>query len=129
MLRNVPLPAFCKYICPAGTFGGALGLLINPNNSNSEEYSYNEQTSNLSDFSEPDYSFDENSSNSISEPESTTSYDETPDMIQSCINESRNLWNSRILREALVVLLDFNDTMGLKNLNLCKINQFFSKSC
>ena len=27
-----PVPAFCKYICPAGTFGGALGLLINPNN-------------------------------------------------------------------------------------------------
>lgn len=31
-LRDVPLPAFCKYICPAGTFGGAIGLLINPNN-------------------------------------------------------------------------------------------------
>ena len=27
-----PVPAFCKYICPAGTFGGAIGLLINPNN-------------------------------------------------------------------------------------------------
>ncbi len=25
-------PTFCKYICPAGTFGGAIGLLINPNN-------------------------------------------------------------------------------------------------
>ena len=32
--RDFPLPAFCKYICPAGTFGGAIGLLINPNNSN-----------------------------------------------------------------------------------------------
>ena len=27
-----PVPAFCKFICPAGTFGGALGLLINPAN-------------------------------------------------------------------------------------------------
>ena len=26
------LPAFCKYICPAGTFGGAIGLLTNPTN-------------------------------------------------------------------------------------------------
>ena len=33
MLKDFPLPAFCKYICPAGTFGGALGLLINPSNS------------------------------------------------------------------------------------------------
>ena len=32
MVRDFPLPAFCKYICPAGTVGGALGLLINPNN-------------------------------------------------------------------------------------------------
>ena len=32
MLRDFPLPAFCKYICPAGTIGGALGLLINPSN-------------------------------------------------------------------------------------------------
>ena len=32
VLRDLPLPAFCKYICPAGTFGGALGLLINPAN-------------------------------------------------------------------------------------------------
>ncbi|MDE6302477.1 MAG: redoxin domain-containing protein [Clostridia bacterium] len=31
-LRDVPLPAFCKYICPAGTFGGAIMLLINPSN-------------------------------------------------------------------------------------------------
>lgn len=28
-LRNVPLPSFCKYICPAGTLEGALGLLSN----------------------------------------------------------------------------------------------------
>jgi thiol-disulfide isomerase/thioredoxin len=33
VLKDFPLPAFCKYICPAGTFGGAIGLLINPNNS------------------------------------------------------------------------------------------------
>ena len=26
------VPGFCKYICPAGTFGGALALLANPNN-------------------------------------------------------------------------------------------------
>lgn len=26
------IPAFCKFICPAGTFGGALFLLLNPNN-------------------------------------------------------------------------------------------------
>ncbi len=32
MLRDFPLPAFCKYICPAGTVGGAIGLLINPDN-------------------------------------------------------------------------------------------------
>lgn len=25
-------PTFCKYICPAGTFGGGLGLLIHPEN-------------------------------------------------------------------------------------------------
>ena len=24
----LPVPGFCKYICPAGTFGGALGLLV-----------------------------------------------------------------------------------------------------
>ena len=28
-LRNVPLPAFCKFICPAGTLEGGLGLLSN----------------------------------------------------------------------------------------------------
>ena len=27
--RDVPLPAFCKYICPAGTLEGGLGLLAN----------------------------------------------------------------------------------------------------
>lgn len=27
--RSFPLPAFCKYICPAGTLEGALGLLSN----------------------------------------------------------------------------------------------------
>ncbi len=30
--KNIPLPAFCKYICPAGTFEGAIFLLANPNN-------------------------------------------------------------------------------------------------
>ena len=28
-LRDTPLPAFCKYICPAGTLEGGLGLLSN----------------------------------------------------------------------------------------------------
>lgn len=32
-LKDVPLPAFCKYICPAGTLEGALTLLAHPNNS------------------------------------------------------------------------------------------------
>lgn len=32
MTKDFPLPAFCKYICPAGTVGGAIGLLMNPNN-------------------------------------------------------------------------------------------------
>lgn len=31
--REFPLPAFCKYICPAGTLEGALGLLSNEINS------------------------------------------------------------------------------------------------
>ena len=31
-VRRVPLPAFCKYICPAGTLEGALGLLLHPAN-------------------------------------------------------------------------------------------------
>ena len=30
MTKDFPLPAFCKYICPAGTVGGAIGLLIGP---------------------------------------------------------------------------------------------------
>ncbi len=32
--REFVLPAFCKYICPAGTLEGAVGLLSNPNNEN-----------------------------------------------------------------------------------------------
>lgn len=28
----MPVPAFCKYICPAGTIGGAISLLANSNN-------------------------------------------------------------------------------------------------
>lgn len=32
MLQNTPVPAFCKYICPSGTLGGAILLLINPVN-------------------------------------------------------------------------------------------------
>jgi len=28
-IRDVPLPAFCKYICPAGTLEGGIGLLSN----------------------------------------------------------------------------------------------------
>ncbi len=30
---SIPVPAFCKYICPAGTFEGAIFILANPNNS------------------------------------------------------------------------------------------------
>ncbi len=30
--HNLPLPAFCKYICPAGTLEGAVALLSNPEN-------------------------------------------------------------------------------------------------
>ena len=30
---GLPLPAFCKYICPAGTLEGAVSLLSHPNNS------------------------------------------------------------------------------------------------
>ena len=30
--RSLPLPAFCKFICPAGTLGGAVGLLSHPGN-------------------------------------------------------------------------------------------------
>ncbi len=29
---NSVVPGFCKYVCPAGTFGGAIGLLMNPVN-------------------------------------------------------------------------------------------------
>ena len=32
VFQNTPLPGFCKYICPAGTLGGAVMLLLNPNN-------------------------------------------------------------------------------------------------
>ncbi len=32
MGQGLPLPAFCKYICPAGTFEGAVGLLSHPAN-------------------------------------------------------------------------------------------------
>ena len=28
-IRDIPLPAFCKYICPAGTLEGGIGLLAN----------------------------------------------------------------------------------------------------
>ncbi len=31
-VQSYPVPAFCKYICPAGTFEGAVGLLSNPVN-------------------------------------------------------------------------------------------------
>ena len=31
-LQRLPVPAFCKYICPAGTLEGAAGLLANPVN-------------------------------------------------------------------------------------------------
>ena len=30
--QSFPVPGFCKYICPAGTFEGAMGLLANPVN-------------------------------------------------------------------------------------------------
>lgn len=32
MLRDLPVPGFCKYICPAGTLGGAISLLLHPDN-------------------------------------------------------------------------------------------------
>ena len=35
--QRYPLPAFCKYICPAGTLEGAVGLLANP--VNADKYS------------------------------------------------------------------------------------------
>lgn len=31
--HSMAVPGFCKYICPAGTFEGAMGLLSNPKNS------------------------------------------------------------------------------------------------
>ena len=30
--HGMAVPGFCKYICPAGTFEGAMGMLANPNN-------------------------------------------------------------------------------------------------
>ena len=33
-LRDFPLPAFCKYICPAGTLEGAIGMMLNSANEN-----------------------------------------------------------------------------------------------
>ena len=30
--HDIPVPGFCKYICPAGTLEGAVGLLANPKN-------------------------------------------------------------------------------------------------
>ena len=30
--HDIPVPGFCKYICPAGTLEGAVGLLSNPGN-------------------------------------------------------------------------------------------------
>ena len=32
LVQNLPLPAFCKYVCPIGTFEGAVLLLSNPAN-------------------------------------------------------------------------------------------------
>ena len=32
--RDFPLPAFCKYICPAGTLEGAIGMLLGGQNNN-----------------------------------------------------------------------------------------------
>lgn len=33
LTHDIPVPGFCKYICPAGTLEGAVGLLSNPANS------------------------------------------------------------------------------------------------
>ncbi|MCH5157376.1 MAG: redoxin domain-containing protein [Clostridiales bacterium] len=33
-MQGIAVPAFCKFICPAGTLGGGVGLLINPANWN-----------------------------------------------------------------------------------------------
>lgn len=35
--KSYPMPAFCKFLCPAGTFEGAVGLLSNP--ANAEKFS------------------------------------------------------------------------------------------
>ena len=32
LAHDIPVPGFCKYICPAGTLEGAIGLLSNSNN-------------------------------------------------------------------------------------------------
>ena len=32
VIQNLPLPAFCKYVCPIGTFEGGVLLLANGNN-------------------------------------------------------------------------------------------------
>lgn len=32
VVQKIPVPAFCKYICPAGTLEGAVGLLSHPDN-------------------------------------------------------------------------------------------------
>ena len=32
LARDLPLPAFCKYVCPAGTLEGAVALLAHPKN-------------------------------------------------------------------------------------------------
>ena len=31
-MQGIAVPGFCKYICPAGTLGGGVGLMLNPNN-------------------------------------------------------------------------------------------------
>ncbi len=33
LMHDIPYPGFCKFICPAGTLEGAMGLLSNPGNS------------------------------------------------------------------------------------------------
>ena len=37
LAKDLPLPAFCKYICPAGTLEGAGGHLVNPANASMYE--------------------------------------------------------------------------------------------
>ena len=36
--KDLPIPGFCKYICPAGTLGGAVALLFNPTNAGLFDY-------------------------------------------------------------------------------------------